>query len=1417
MIIKCNFTNEQKGPYYDIVWEKRNSVLHGANGKILFSQDNVIVPSSWSQIATDIIAQKYFRKTGVPVDKEFEWFNYLTSTVRKVSVDTCCDPLSQSENIKYIVGTPLNMTNKFNGGEYDARQVFHRLAYTWTVWGKRENIFNKDSDADIFYEEVLYMLSHQMAAPNSPQWFNTGLYEVYGISGIQQNHYYYDKSVNKVVKSNNAYERPQTSACFILPVEDDLLNKNGIYDTILNEARIFKYGSGAGVNFSKIRGKYEKLSGGGKSSGLLSFLKINDRSAASIKSGGTCLAPFQRVFTENGPIPVKDLAESGKRFITLSYHPPLKKFVAKWATAWKSGQKIVMEITTNKGEYYPTFDHPVWCGDNQVKETEHLKPGEDSLFNCGISADNFLRLTEFINNEKYSPDFGKKALPFETSTENIIVEGIRAYGFMDVYNVSVECDTPDDKTINSGHNFVIWPHSSNSGCGIVVFNTRRAALMCILDIDHPDIEEFIEWKVKEEHKIASLVAGSEVIIKNFKNVYKALDDYRNSNYLNSDEFDIHSNPPLGLAIAKALDDGVPSTYLYQYLLSMKNSDTLILPEQFSVTWGDESYDTVSGQSTNNSIRITDAFMNAVENDEEWNLTSRISGEIIKTVKAKDLWDKIIKSAWNCADPGIQFHDAINSWHTTPQAGEIRASNPCSEFMAIDGTSCNLASINLSKFYNNNFDVDSYMYAIYIWTIILEISTAMAQFPSELIAENSYKYRFSGLGYANLGSLIMKMGVPYDSEDGRNIARSISSILTGQAYYTSALLSKKLGPFIKYNKNKKDMLKIIDRHKSVNSAEVNSARIGFPLKGVSSLSSISLNMVLGRISDTLWKDVESLGREYGFRNAQVTCIAPTGTIGLLMDCDTTGIEPDFALVKFKKLSGGGQFKIVNHSLIDALINLEYTKDEIDDIIKYTLGCQKLVPDEDEKGISVKKIKERARATLLNQSYEYTIDNFIEYFENKAKTAMSIHDVFGNISKYEYAKIIYKGAEEYKPPLLIEKTSYIDIIKELNFTQEELEYTKRYICGSMTVEGSPHLKPEHYSVFDTASLCGKYGTRIIDYMAHVKMMAAVQPFISGGISKTINMPGYSTFDDVAKVYMTSWKMGLKSITIYRDNSKLSQPLSSFSGSTTDVIAKSIEDSQSLTNVSMDNNKVHKNDSVQTSVIENPNIKKVLRKKLPAKRKGYIQKIKIAGHSLFLHTGEYEDGSLGEIFIDMHREGAAFRSLLNSFAIAISLGIQYGVPLEEYVDAFVFSKFEPNGMIQDHKYIKMATSVIDYIFRDIAINYLGRYELGQVKPDAEPVIDYSKDIPYEKLPGIEKEDIDALRGMIEEQNKEAVKSIDNIVFNSTSDSKENSDTLDIIREARNRGYEGDPCPTCGAFTLIRNGTCMKCDTCGNTTGCS
>jgi len=1185
MKVKRLFTRSGNGPYDGITWERRKSEIRNPNGTAVFSMDSVIVPSFWSPIASDILAQKYYRKAGVPSDRARDWAKHV--------------PASQCA---------LSDAYPEDGSEHDARQVFHRLAYTWTLWGKEAGYFDSGEDENAFYDELCYMLAHQIAAPNSPQWFNTGLFAVYGIEGPAQGHFFVDPRTNEVVKSESAYQRPQPHACFILDVKDDLVNEGGIMDLVTREARLFKYGSGTGSNFSRLRGASERLSGGGVSSGLLSFLKIADRSAGAIKSGGT---------------------------------------------------------------------------------------------------------------------------------------------------------------------------------------TRRAAKMVILDADHPDITEFVRWKTEEEYKVACLAAGSGMLNHYAQAMIAAIDEMGSDD---AQSYILNRNAKLRQVVKLALDSGVPSSWIHQVLTYYSQTKRAPRLPLYNTAWESEAYNTVSGQSSNNSVRVSNDFMRAVIDDLDWELIGRTTQKPFKSARARDLWAEIAESAWLCADPGLQFHSTVNEWHTCPADGEIRGSNPCSEYMFLDDTACNLASLNLLAFYgekSRKFDEVSYRHAIRLWTMVLEISVVMAQFPSKEIARKSYDYRTLGLGYANVGSLLMVMGLPYDSDKGRTVSAALSAILSGEAYAQSARMAKEFGTFARYEANREHMLRVMRNHRRAAynaSAEEYEALTVLPF----GLDPLLCPENLANAARECWDEALALGEKHGFRNAQVSAIAPTGTIGLLMDCDTTGIEPDFALVKFKKLAGGGYFKIINTSVPPALSALGYSEQQIREIIQYALGSGTL---EGAPGIS--------RAALLEKGLP---EKALKSAEKALKNAISLESCF---SSYVVGK---EALEALSIPEEEAQAPGFSLLARLGFSDKEIEAAELFACGTMGLEGSPHVSEEHLAVFDTATPSGKRGKRSISWQAHIAMMAAVQPFITGAISKTINMPNNVSIDDVKGAYMLAWKSMLKSIALYRDGSKLSQPLAALAPGS-DLIADSI--------VALQTGAEPEQETEEEAQEERPAIEKYpasaqepelpglplaprsVRRALPNRRKGYTQKAKIGGHSIFLRTGDYEDGTLGEIFLDMHKEGAAFRSILNSFAIAVSLGLQYGVPLEEYVEAFTFTRFEPNGMVNGHDYLKMSTSVLDYIFRDLAISYLQRYDLGQVKP--EDLISTSTQNFSEK--GTSAFESGRRQKLAKKESSGGERRPAQI----------KDQAVQAIRTARQKGYEGDPCPVCGNLTLVRNGTCLKCDTCGSTTGCS
>lgn len=1183
------FTKEAQDLYPGIQWEKRSSKITNPDGSVVFEAKDILVPNFWSQVATDILAQKYFRRKGIP--------KYLKK-VEEVGIPVW---LQRSVPDEEKLST-LNPEDRFTG-ENDARQVFHRLAGCWTYWGFKHGYFDNENSARTFYEETVYMLAMQMAAPNSPQWFNTGLHWAYGIDGVSQGHYYIDPISKELIRSRSAYEHPQPHACFIQSVNDDLVNDGGIMDLWVREARLFKYGSGTGTNFSNIRGENEPLSGGGKSSGLMSFLKIGDRAAGAIKSGGT---------------------------------------------------------------------------------------------------------------------------------------------------------------------------------------TRRAAKMVCLDMDHPDIEEFIEWKVEEEKKVASLVTGSMHNNRALNAIMKACHEFKGQA---EHRFDMSHNVELKKAVQNARKLLVPENYIKRVIELAKQGFQSLLFEELTTDWQSEAYATVSGQNSNNSVRITNSFMEAVEKDLDWNLYYRTELEKAKkenrkpkpykTLRARELWEKIAYSAWACADPGTQYHTTINEWHTCPEDGEIRASNPCSEYMFLDNTACNLASVNLGKFLkeDGSFHVDAFRYVCQIWTIILEISVTMAQFPSKEIAELSYKFRTLGLGYANIGSVLMIMGIPYDSKEALGIIGAITAIMHMTSYKTSALMAKELGAFEGYERNKQHMLRVIRNHKrAVYNAPAEEYE-GLTIKPMG-IDSAHCPAYLLEAAKQDADEALKLGELYGYRNAQVTVIAPTGTIGLVMDCDTTGIEPDFALVKYKKLAGGGYFKIINQSVPLALKKLGYSPSEIEAIVKYCIGHATLngAPFINPNTLRARGFTEEV-LEKIERELPYTFD--ISFVFNKF--------ILGEEFLSKNLKI---PADVYNSP-------NFQLLEHLGFSKEEIRQANDYVCGTMTVENAPYLKEKDLPVFDCANKCGRYGKRFLSYEAHIRAMAAAQPFISGAISKTINLPEEASIEDIKNAYYLSWKLMLKANALYRDGSKLSQPLNSTVDLQTEEETPSSESQDKV---------LQTTEKIVYKYISQ-------RRKLPARRAGYTQKAVVGGHKVYLRTGEYEDGQLGEIFIDMHKEGAAFRSLMNAFAIAVSLGLQHGVPLEEFVDAFTFFKFEPNGVVTGNPHIKMSTSVIDYIFRELAITYLGRYDLGQVMPEDLQSDEVGSQGKFQVENKPTSSSVGYSNGI-----KKAPSPISYSQVLSKGEAKfSNVAVIDSRETAIIQGYTGDSCVECGSFQMVRNGACLKCLSCGATTGCS
>ena len=1217
MRIERHYTTTETGAYGGMDWGTTKSEIRNPDGTTVFRLDAVEVPLAWSQVASDVIAQKYFRKAGVPAKlKRVAEKGVPVWLQRHVADEEALAGLDEAERY---------------GGETSAKQVFDRLAGAWTYWGWLGGYFSSEEDARAYHDEMRHMLAAQVAAPNSPQWFNTGLHWAYGIDGPAQGHFYVDWKTGELTASTSSYEHPQPHACFIQAVSDDLVNDGGIMDLWVREARLFKYGSGTGTNFSSLRAAGENLSGGGRSSGLMGFLRIGDRAAGAIKSGGT---------------------------------------------------------------------------------------------------------------------------------------------------------------------------------------TRRAAKMVIVDADHPDIEEFVGWKVKEEQKVASLVAGSKMHERQLNLIFGAIAAHDGTA---EDAVDPARNDALKAAIRDAKKVAIPETYVMRILQYARQGYTSIEFPTYDVDWDSEAYNSVSGQNSNNSIRVTDAFLRAVEEDADWQLLNRTNGKVAKTLKARGLWEQVGHAAWACADPGIQYHDTVNDWHTCPEDGAIRGSNPCSEYMFLDDTACNLASMNLLTFlHDGTFDADAYVHATRLWTITLEISVMMAQFPSKEIAQRSYDFRTLGLGYANIGGLLMNMGFGYDSREGRALCGALTAIMTGTSYATSAEMAGELGAFPGHAKNAAHMLRVIRNHRAA--AHGAGTYEGLRTDPVALDADGCPDEALVALARSSWDDALRLGETHGYRNAQATVIAPTGTIGLVMDCDTTGIEPDFALVKFKKLAGGGYWKIINRSVPRALANLGYGPSEVEEIVAYAVGNPSLG---NAPGIN--------RQSLIGHGFG---DAEIAKVEAALPTAFDIRFVF---NQWTLGEDFCTGTLGIPAAKLTDPS--FDLLRHLGYSKKEIDAAGVHLCGTMTLEGAPHLKPEHYVVFDCANPCGKTGKRFLSVESHIRMMAAAQSFISGAISKTINMPASATIEDCKAAYELSWSLAIKANALYRDGSKLSQPLASALVEDDDEAAEILETGSVPEKAQVLAEKIVER-IVYQDVIQRSN-----RVKMPERRRGYTQKAIVGGHKVYLRTGEYADGQLGEIFIDMHKEGAGFRAMMNNFAIAISVGLQYGVPLEEFVDAFTFTKFEPAGMVQGNEAIKNATSILDYIFRELAVSYLDRTDLAHVKPQGAAFDDlgggeaesagtagdgggpdrglavlrqvassgYLRNRMPQGFTGLRVPGPAALGGHVGGAVGGAVGAAVGAAL------AQAAPKADARAMAKAQGYEGEACGECGNFTLVRNGTCMKCNTCGGTSGCS
>ncbi len=1649
MKIRRRFTQEGSGPYAGMAFDQRVSEIKNPDGSIVFRLENVEVPAEWSQVATDILAQKYFRKAGV-------------NPPGAVDADGRALP----------------------AGETSARQVFHRLAGCWAHWGRQHGYFDTDADAQAYYDEMSWMLATQVAAPNSPQWFNTGLHYAYGISGPAQGHYYVDPQTAQLTTASSAYERPQPSACFIQSVSDDLVNPGGIMDLWVREARLFKYGSGTGSDFSHLRGENEPLSGGGRSSGLMSFLRIGDRAAGAIKSGGTtrraakmvvlkadhpdietfvdwkvieeqkvaalvagsraCQRRLQaivdatQVKTSAGPAgapgfalddadvevvidPAKNVGlKNAVRAARAAYVPEayiqrvlqlaaqgvtevdFREYDTDWdgaAYGTVSGQNSNNSVRI-PNDFFDALDADgdwklIRRTDGKVARTVPARKLWDKIsYAAWACADPGLQYDTTINEWHTCPKDGRinASNPCVTgdtlvatgegwqridtlvgrATEVIGADGQShptAGSFITGFKPVFRLRTRAGYTLKLTADHKVWTKNRGDvptseltaddvlalgrpGFGTRPLDVRLAEYLglavgdgCLMGEGEqamvtlgPD-EELVAARVhaglsayRAEHgadgraRRTTTVNQPQATLRIGTGSRCVVDELKRYAFLAEGSLakrftdEIHALDRASLAaVLRGLftADGTVAHYGGKSQYVSLDSASEILLEQVQLLL--LSFGIKSKLYRNRREAGTSMLPDGKGGERLYPVAAMHSLRISRSSRLQfeqaigflDGSPKVAKLATLNDEVGVYADSLDDTFASLEPLGEevvFDLTEPathhfvaaglvvhnCSEYLFLDDTACNLASINLVKFQREDgtLDLEGYRHAIRLWTITLEISVLMASFPSEPIARKSYEFRTLGLGYANLGTLLMRQGLAYDSPQALAIAGALTAILTGEAYAVSAEMASELGAFSGYGRNKGDMLRVIRNHRRATYATPATEYEGLSVVPQSIDAAYCPEDMLAA-ARVAWDRALRLGELHGYRNAQVTVIAPTGTIGLVMDCDTTGIEPDFALVKFKKLAGGGYFKIANQSLTLALTHLGYDAAAIGRIVKYCVGHGTLVGA---PGVN--------HLTLAARGFTPAA---IARIEAGLAAAFDLKMAFNPFVLGREFCVETLGLSEAKMGAW-----NFNLLKEVGFSADEIEAANEYVCGSMTVEGAPELLAAHLSVFDCANRCGKKGTRYIAYEAHIRMLGATQPFISGAISKTINMPHEATIGEVQHCYRESWRLGVKAVALYRDGSKLSQPLSSLAGDDDEGVGDepAVGSLEAVQLAARHGDPMVMAEKITERIVHHWQAK---RHRLPDRRSGYTQKATVGGHKIFLRTGEYEDGSLGEIFLDMHREGAAFRSIMNCFAIAISLGLQHGVPLDEYVDAFVFTRFEPNGMVSGNDRLRMATSVIDYIFRELAITYLDRNDLAQVSdedlradttgqasrhpvneharrpltrkpaevmaPDPAGVrarVDRGEDpddrpttlpasvevpmalrepretglvaavVPTETGPlggtnenvaarrdggnghgnghgtatkGVEVPAFDSLQGFTDGGGI-TITQVEKTV-NVTTIAESRHETIRDLRDkaiaARQMGFTGDPCPSCQQMQLVRNGTCLKCMSCGATTGCS
>ena len=1617
MNITRRFTRPGQDPFSSVTYERRTSRITNPDGSVVFEMNDAEVPSQWSQLATDIMVSKYFRKAGVPQRDE------------------------RGEPLRDHAG------NIVTGPEKSARQVIHRLAGCWRWWGEKHGYFDTADDAQSFYDELVYMLLHQMCAPNSPQWFNTGLNFAYGITGPAQGHYYVDPRSGELHKSRDAYTHPQPHACFIQSVSDDLVNPGGIMDLWTREARLFKYGSGTGSNFSKLRGENEPLSGGGKSSGLMSFLRIGDRAAGAIKSGGTtrraakmvCLDldhPDVELFinwkvreelkvaamvegSKHLPAVQKELARklglkldydfNGEAYFTVSgqnsnnsVRMPNRFFKAleddgDWTLTWRTNSKPAKTVKAR--DLWDQIAFAAWrCADPGVQYDDtinqwHTCPqsGPIRASNPCVTADTrvltpggiWRRIDQMIH-------LPTRLVTNLSGQEIHATDGAFPTGSKEVFELRTAGGycvklTADHKVLTRTRGWVEARELTTQdevklpgkpacvqevgepqdarffqllGLLLSDANGDAAALQLDACLDEPaQIERFMRY-VAENWGGQSAVVGRPAV--------EVADEMENG---------VASEQSSTLRLTSARNSSDTVTLAPRRLLSRLQA--FICTDGGQTRLSDEAFTsglaaqkhllralfTADGNVTNETLELTNQSLGLLEDVQLLLLGFGISSSIDSalttqhSVLCRDsgavasgglpdrhltrdghgprlalargdaesrrhglridpgslrLFGKYVgllpghklEQLASAISLGVSRPDYQPNWDrvasfrsigveqvfdlTEPVTGSFVANgitvHNCSEYMFLDDTACNLASLNVLTFFDpeaRRFDVEGYKHAIRLWTIVLEISVLMASFPSESIARLSHEFRTLGLGYANLGATLMQAGIPYDSDKGRAICAALTAILTGESYAMSAEMARELGAFPGYQRNQNDMLRVIRNHRRAAYDVDRDARsraaagdydalhirpVGIDASQFADNDPMAPTSLLGAAREC-WDRALSLGERHGYRNAQTTVIAPTGTIGLLLDCDTTGVEPDFALVKFKKLAGGGYFKIANQSLRPALVNLGYEPHEIHDILQYVMGTLTL---HDAPHISYERL----------QRLGFTADE-LDKIEAALPGTFEISFAFSPWSIGPEAMKRFDIAEqEWQQP-------GFNLLRRLGFSRKQIDEANDVICGRGTVEGAPHLKDEHLSVFDCANKCGKTGTRFIAVEGHIRMMASAQPFISGAISKTINLPNEATVEDIKNSYLLSWKLGLKANALYRDGSKLSQPLNIKSDReldeseeededavaaakdevATDVAraAAAVSDSalstqhSGLRSDNLSPAHTHIVEKIVERIVERP-----LRRRLPDTRNAITHKFDVAGHEGYITVGLYEDGQPGEVFIRIAKEGSTIGGLMDTIATLVSVSLQYGVPVESLVRKFEHVRFEPSGMTRNPE-IPIAKSLTDYIFRWMAMEFVPGYRAahapkrerrqgdkgtrGQGEEDSGFGVQGSGEAPApEPERGLgELPPLDLLSTQhsapstkkgnghgprIERDTARSFAYTDAELRDAHSTHLQAPEVgaptpsganlrLAIVadplsQQSSNLQADAPACDVCGSIT-VRSGTCYKCLNCGNSMGCS